>query len=109
MVRFQSGAQATAIFSSGAKMTLSYRVENNTLFVTQASRNAEGYYHPLPQGVARELAARAEPIRWELSLYDNGSSLKGVRIETGARYSGDTLTEIVPGFVKPVEWTKLSR
>jgi hypothetical protein len=105
-VRFFPGGTALAVLSSGISMNLSYRIENNTLSVTQTSPNYERFYHPLPLPVARELVRHAEPMRWELSLYDNGNSLKGIKIETAVLYEGDQILEYKPGVVKKTEWQR---
>jgi hypothetical protein len=109
MVRLQRDGRGTAIFSSGAQMSLQYSVENNRLTVVQSSQNTERFYHPIPYAVARELAAEADPMRWELWLFENGTVLKGIRVATGVRYEGNKVLEILPGTAREAEWTKLGR
>jgi hypothetical protein len=109
MIRLNQNGRGTAIFSSGAQMNLRYIIENNSLKVIQSSRNTERFYHPVPYPVARELAAEAEPMQWELWLFENGTVLKGIKVMTGVRYEGNRVLEILPGSASEAEWTKLGR
>lgn len=109
MIRLQRGGRGVAIFSSGAQMVLSYTIENNMLKVVQVSPNSERFYYPLPQEVARQIAADAEPLSWELSLYQQGTILGGVKISTGVRMENDRVAELLPnGDIREVIWTKAS-
>ncbi|GHU83211.1 hypothetical protein FACS189468_8170 [Spirochaetia bacterium] len=109
VVRLERNGTGTAVFSSGATMRLVYTIEKNTLKVIQTSPNNERFYHPLPQGIARQLVSQAEPLRWELFLYDQGLSLRGSRIITAVEYAGDRILELVPGIAKDAEWIKSYR
>jgi hypothetical protein len=107
MIRLQRGGRGVAIFSSGAQMVLSYVIDGTTLRVWQVSPNSERFYYPLPYEAARELAAGAEPMTWELSLYDGGSTLGGIKIATGLQYEGDRIVRLLPGGdIREVEWTR---
>jgi hypothetical protein len=106
MIRLQRGGRGAAIFSSGAQMDLSYSIENNTLKVVQNSPNTERYYHPVPFAVAKRLTGEAEPMRWELLLYEKGTVLRGIKVATGARYEGNTIIELLPGSARDAEWTR---
>jgi hypothetical protein len=105
-VRLERNGTGMAFFSSGALMHLSYFIGDNTLRVSQRSPNTERLYHPLPYPIARQMSAEAEPMHWELRLYGEGTTLKGIRIETGVRYEGDRVLEFLPGIEHPTEWTK---
>jgi hypothetical protein len=109
MVRLWQGGRGLAVLSSGAQMELAYSIANNTLYVVQNSANHERYYHPLPYKVARILAARADPLRWEFLLYDNGAVLKGIQIITAVRYEGQEVLEMTPNSARESEWTKAAR
>jgi hypothetical protein len=109
VVRFSRNLAGTAIFTSGAQMRLIYTIENNTLKVFQNSPNTERFYHPLPYRIAQQVSAEAEPMRWELQLYEQGRLLRGKKIGTGVRYNEDTVLELVPGAEAEVEWTKYGR
>jgi hypothetical protein len=109
MVRLWPGSRGMAILSSGAQMELTYTIADNTLFITQKSANHERYYHPLPYQVARILAARADPMRWEFLLYDNGATLRGIRISTAARYEGERVLELMPNSARDSGWTRITR
>jgi hypothetical protein len=109
LVRLQQDGRGIAIFSSGAQMNLAYSIENNTLMVSQNSPNTERYYHPVPYGVARELTVNAEPMRWEFLLYENGTSLRGIKVATAVRYEGDRVLELLPGSARDAEWTRVGR
>jgi hypothetical protein len=107
MIRLQRGGRGVAVFSSGAQMVLSYTIENNTLKILQISPNQERFYYPLPQDIARQLAAAAGPVSWELSLYQQGSVLSGVKLSTGVRLENGAVAELLPdGDVQEVVWTK---
>jgi hypothetical protein len=106
MIRLQQGGRGTAFFSSGAQMSLTYTIENNTLKVKQNSPNTERYYYPLPYGAARQLSDEAGPMTWELLLYSGGTHLKGFKRSTGARVEGDMIVELVPDLVTDAEWVR---
>ena len=107
MINLQRGGRGVAFFSSGAQMVLSYSIIGNTLKIWQVSPNSERFYYPLPLLAARYLAAGAEPMVWELSLYQNGTILKGARLSTAVRMEYGQLGELVPeGDVRQVNWTK---
>jgi hypothetical protein len=106
MIRLQQGGRGTAFFSSGAQMSLSYTIENNTLKVKQNSPNTERYYYPLPYGVAKQLSAEAGPMTWELLLYAGGTHLKGLRRSTEAKVEGNMIVELLPGTTRDIEWTR---
>jgi hypothetical protein len=109
LIRLQPGGRGIAIFSSGAQMLLAWAIENDTLTVRQASPNAERYYHPLPYGVAKQLVDLAEPMAWELLLYEQGSILRGTRIATGVRFEGETIIELLPAEGRDSEWIRVNR
>jgi hypothetical protein len=107
MIRLQQGGRGVAIFSSGAQMVLSYIIEGDTLRIWQVSPNSERFYYPLPYEAARELAAGAEPMAWELSLYRGGTALGGLKIATGVQFDGNRVVQLLPGGdVREVEWTR---
>jgi hypothetical protein len=102
MIRLYRGGRGMAIFSSGAQMSLSYTMENNTLTVRQVSPNSERYYYPLPLDMARALSAGAAPMTWELRLFRRGAVLRGIKSTTGLGVNG---SELIPE-IRDVEWTK---
>jgi hypothetical protein len=107
MIRLQRGGRGVAVFSSGAQMVLSYIIEGNILRIWQVSPNSERFYYPQPYEIARELAEKAEPMSWELSLYRGGTTLGGVKIATGVQFERGTLVKLLPGGdVREVEWTR---
>jgi hypothetical protein len=109
IVRIQGGGTAIAILSSGAQMNFIYKIEDNTLKLTQTSPNRIRFYHPMPLDVARELSSRAEPWRYELFLFDNGTVLRGIKTSTGVSYGDDGVVEFIPGSSREAEWTKSAR
>ena len=107
MVRLMQGGRGLAIFSSGVQMVLSYAIQGNTLKIWQISPNSERYYHPMPIEAAKQLAGSAEPMYWELLLYQGGSVLSGLRVATAARIVNGTVAGIRHGGdVREVTWTK---
>ncbi|MCL2880341.1 MAG: hypothetical protein FWF29_08865 [Treponema sp.] len=107
MVNLQRGGRGVAFFSSGAQMVLSYTIANNSLEVKQISPNSERFYYPLPLFAAIRLAEGAEPMVWNLSLYQNGTVLSGVRQSTAVRMELDKVGELVNGGdVRQIQWTK---
>jgi hypothetical protein len=89
-------------------MSLEYTIQENTLTVIQRSPNTERFYHPLPYGVAKQLALQAEPMKWEFLLYERGTALRGIKIATAVRYEQDAIIEVVPGAAREAEWVKAS-
>jgi hypothetical protein len=107
MIRLQRGGRGVAVFSSGAQMVLSYIIEDKILRVWQISPNSEWFYYPLPYEAAHALAAGAEPMAWELSLYSGGTVLRGVKIATGVQFEGNQVLKLLPGGdIREVEWTR---
>ncbi|MDR2110095.1 MAG: hypothetical protein LBP32_02170 [Spirochaetaceae bacterium] len=109
LVHLRRDGGGVAIFSSGARMRLRYVIEDNTLKVIQNSPNTERFYHPVPYGVARRLVEEADPMRWELLLFNNGALLRGIKVTTGARYEGDRVLELLPHTAESAEWVKAGR
>jgi hypothetical protein len=106
MIRLDQNGTGMILFLSGAVMRLRYRIEDDTLIVVQDSPNNERFYHPLPRNVARELAEKAEPMRWELLLSDRGMILRGIVVFTEAVYEGNTLIGVNQGRTDEVEWQR---
>jgi hypothetical protein len=106
MIRLQQGGRGTAFFSSGAQMSLSYTIENNTLKVKQNSPNTERYYYPLPYGAAKQLSAEAGPMTWELLLYSGGTYLRGFRRSAEARVGENMIVELIPDATRDAEWVR---
>jgi hypothetical protein len=108
MINLQRGGRGVAFFSSGAQMTLSYRIDNKTLRVRQVSPNSERFYYPLPLYAAQHLAAGAEPMVWELVMYQNGSVLSGVRQATAVKMDFEKAGELIHGGdIRHVQWTRV--
>jgi hypothetical protein len=108
MIRLHRGGRGTAIFSSGAQMALAYSIENNTLKIRQVSPNSDRYYYPLPLESAQKLTGGAEPMTWELRLYERASVLRGLKSFTGIRTVNGG-TELVQGETLETEWIRTSR
>jgi hypothetical protein len=106
VIRLEQNGTGMILFSSGAVMRLRHTIEDDTLVVVQDSPNNERFYHPLPRNIARELAEKAEPMRWELLLSDRGMTLRGIVVFTEAVYDGNTLTGVNPGRTDAVEWQR---
>nr|WP_245534805.1 hypothetical protein [Treponema primitia] len=109
IVRLQPGGTGRAILSSGVQMSLVYRIDGNTLKVTQNSPNTERFYYPIPFDIARELKAQAEPWQWELFLYEEGTVLRGIKTSTEVEYEDNRIIELRPGSIREAEWTKPTR
>jgi hypothetical protein len=109
LVSLQRGGTGRAILSSGIQMDLNYTIDGSLIRIIQASPNTERFYHPLPIAIAKELAARADPMMWVFSLYDNGTALRGIKTSTSVRYEGNTVLEVLPNTVREAEWIKSSR
>jgi hypothetical protein len=106
MIHLQQGGRGTAFFSSGARMSLSYTIEDNILKVKQNSPNTERYYYPLPYGAAKQLSAEAGPMTWELLLYSGGTHLRGFRRSAEARVEENMIVELIPDAIKDAEWVR---
>jgi len=109
LVRVYPGGVAVAILSSGAKMELTYTIQDKEIELVQSSPNTERYYHPVPYAVARQLVSLAKPMRWRFQLVSNGSVLRGTKIATALRYHGDTIDEVIQDSSREAEWTKITR
>jgi hypothetical protein len=108
MIRLQRNGSGMAVFSSGARMMLSYSINENTLNVTQTSPNVDRFYHPVPYNIAKELVNTAEPMSWEMKLYNKGTDLKGTKKATAVIYEGDTIKSFLFGATRDAEWTKIN-
>lgn len=108
MIRLQRNGSGMAIFSSGARMTLSYAINNNVITITQNSPNTERFYHPVPRNIASELVQVAEPMTWEMRLYNHGTDLKGTKKATAVEYTEDSVKNFLFGTVRNAEWTKIN-
>jgi hypothetical protein len=107
MIRLEQNGTGMVLFSSGAVMRLRYTIEDNTLIVVQDSPNNERFYYPLPRNIARELAEKAEPMRWELLLSDRGMTLRGIVVFTEVLYYGNILMGVNQGKTVVFEWQRI--
>ncbi|WP_304224863.1 hypothetical protein [Gracilinema caldarium] len=105
IVRLFPGGYGQAIFTSGAKMELRYKIENGSLIVVQTSPNIDRYYHPLPYKIASQMVKQAQPMRWIFSEYNN-TSLIGKKMSTGVRYDGEKIIEIIHDTERTAEWVR---
>ncbi len=109
LVKVFKGGKAIAVFSSGAQMELSYRIEGGTVRFTQTSANSIRYYSPVPYPVAKELVAAAQPMEWIFRLNADATILRGVKVSTGVRYERDRVLEILRDASRDAEWARASR
>ncbi|MDR2343678.1 MAG: hypothetical protein LBD86_04015 [Spirochaetaceae bacterium] len=109
LIKILPDGKAFAFFASGVNMMLSYKIENNTLNITQISPNNENFYYPLPLPMAKILVNEAEPMRWEFMLYENENLLRGSRIETTVEFEDYEKIVIRHNSVRKSEWNKLPR
>ncbi|GHU43362.1 hypothetical protein FACS1894190_13780 [Spirochaetia bacterium] len=109
LVRILPGGKAFAFLKSGKNMQLTYAIENNILSLIQKSPNDERFYSPQPPPVAKKLAEQAEPLRWDLNLFENGSTLRGTRSETTAEYETYDNIRLLPGSTSTVAWSRMQR
>jgi hypothetical protein len=99
MILIYPGGRGRMIFSSGAQMALVYSVRDNILLVRQDSPNTERFYHhfALSPEQSRQLAASAEPLRWEMLLRERGAVLRGAKLFTKVELAEETVE---------VEWSR---
>lgn len=109
LVRIFRGGKAFAVFTSGAQMELSYRIDGSEIRFTQTSRNVARFYHPVPYAVALDLVKIARPMEWDFRLAEDGSSLKGTKTATAVAYEGSKIKEIIKEAKRDAEWTKSDR
>ena len=109
LIRILPGGKAFAFFASGVNMMLSYKIENNTLIITQISPNNENFYYPLPLPIAKILVKEAEPIQWEFMLYEDENLLRGSRTETTVEFEDYEKIVIRHNSISKSEWNRLPR
>ena len=109
LIRILPGGKAFAFFASGVNMMLSYKIENNTLIITQISPNNENFYYPLPLPIAKILVKEAEPIQWEFMLYEYENLLRGSRTETTVEFEDYEKIVIRHNSISKSEWNRLPR
>jgi hypothetical protein len=109
MVNFQRDGTTIAFFSSGERMILKFTIEDNVLKVIQNSPNRERYYQGLPYDVVRELTQKAQPLYFELQLFDSGLSLRGKRIETTAKTGPNGEIQLTHNTEHATEWKRHTR
>jgi hypothetical protein len=89
-------------------MMLSYFIDDDTLTVVQTSPNVDRFYHPVPLNIAKELVEVAEPMTWEMKLYNNGTDLKGTKKGTAVEYTEDAVKAFLFGTIRDAEWTRIN-
>jgi hypothetical protein len=109
MVNFQRDGTTLAFFSSGERMILKFTIEENVLKIIQNSPNRERYYQGQPYDIARELTQKAQPLYFELQLFDNGLTLRGKRIETTATAGPNGRIQLTHNTEHPAEWKRHTR
>jgi hypothetical protein len=109
MANFQRDGTTIAFFSSGERMSLKFTIEGKILKVIQNSPNRERYYQGMPYEIVRELTQKAQPLYFELQLFDNGLTLRGKRIETTASVSPNGAILLIHNTERPTEWKRHTR
>ena len=108
MIRLSKGGSGTAFFSSGTTMSLRYRIENKTLLVWQNSPNNESYYQGHSRETARKLLLLAEPMRWEMALFSEGTRLSGTKYCTEINAADINNQESIFESSRYSSWKRLS-
>jgi hypothetical protein len=102
VIRLYNSGRGIAVFSSGVRMNLSWRIAGDSLRIEQISPNTERFYaHFFPDVAA--FAGRAEPLRWELRPHENRNTLRGDRIFTAP---GEKTGDLLFGQRETVEWVR---
>jgi hypothetical protein len=109
MVNFQRDGTTIAFFSSGERMSLKFTIEDNVLKIIQNSPNRERYYQGQPYDIVRELTQKAQPLYFELQLFDNGLTLRGKRIETTATTGPNGEIQLTHNTEHTTEWKRHTR
>jgi hypothetical protein len=109
MINFQRDGTTLAFFSSGERMSLKFTIEDNMLKIIQNSPNRERYYQGLPYELVRELTQKAQPLYFELQLFDNGLTLRGKRIETTASVGSNGTIKLTHNTEHTAEWKRHTR
>ncbi|MDR1230992.1 MAG: hypothetical protein LBK61_06275 [Spirochaetaceae bacterium] len=109
MVNFQRDGTTIAFFSSGERMSLKFTIEGNVLKIIQNSPNRERYYQGPSQDIIRELTQNAQPLYFELQLFDNGQTLRGKRIETAASVGPNGKIFLTHNTEHETEWKRHTR
>lgn len=107
IIRLYPGGHGQAIFTSGARMELTYTIDAGVLLVSQNSPNTERYYHPLPYRVAHQLVSLAQPMKWMFTSLVNNTILRGKKLSTAVRYNGEQLIEVIHGTEREAEWIRI--
>ncbi|MCR5495708.1 MAG: hypothetical protein K6F15_08735 [Treponema sp.] len=87
------GGRGFIIFKNGATMNIKIEIsenENSAIHITQSSGNNASFYPELERKIAMEYAITAEPLKWQLSLAENGS-LSGFK--TSPFYENGIITQ----------------
>jgi hypothetical protein len=109
MVNFQRDGTTIAFFSSGERMSLKFTIENNILKIIQNSPNRERYYQGQSYDIVRELTQKAQPLYFELQLFDSGLTLRGKRIETTAAIGANGAIQLTHNTERATEWKRHTR
>jgi hypothetical protein len=109
MVNFQRDGTTIAFFSSGERMSLKFTIEGTVLKIIQNSPNRERYYQGQPYDIVRELTQKAQPLYFELQLFDNGLTLRGKRIETTAAADSNGVLQLTHNTERTTEWKRHTR
>lgn len=109
MVNFQRDGTTIAFFSSGERMSLKFTIEGNVLKIIQNSPNRERYYQGQSYDIIRELTQKAQPLYFELQLFDNGLTLRGKRIETTATAGSNGRIQLTHNTEHTAEWKRHTR
>jgi hypothetical protein len=90
-------------------MSLKFTIEDNILKIIQNSPNRERYYQGQPYDIVRELTQKAQPLYFELKLFDNGLTLRGKRIETTATTGSNGVIQLTHNTERATEWKRHTR
>jgi TolB-like protein len=109
IVNFQRDGTTIAFFSSGERMSLKFIIEGKVLKVIQNSPNRERYYQGMSYDIIRELTQKAQPLYFELQLFDGGLTLRGKRIETTAQVGPNGEILLTHNVERATEWKRHTR
>jgi hypothetical protein len=104
-VSISSDGYAVAFFPNGTPMELLVELIEGRWVLTQAVPNVPSFYTSLvPDAVAEALAEVARPMRWVMTLSENGRRLSGHKETTSFRRSGNRLLSWDNSYSRRAVW-----
>ena len=108
-VRVYESGKAVASLSNGVTMTLSISLESENIVFLQDEASTWRFYQSASwsMATAREIAAKARPMRWVMALSSDGRKLSGIKESVAVSRGSDGKLLVDNDYSRKALWERL--